>query len=412
MKRFYGGVALVFDRQIKVAIVHDFLYVYGGAERVLKAILSTFPYADVFSLFDVLSDENRSKIGLTKSASTTFLQRMPMIKTRHRIYMPLMPIAIEQLDLSGYDLIISSSYAVAKGVITGPDQLHISYIHSPMRYAWDLQHQYLKESNKNKGLKGLIARSLLHQMRMWDVRTAHGPNLLLANSQFVARRIHKIYGRDADVMYPPVDVPQTLIADKQYNYNVQPYFLTASRLVPYKNIHLIAEAFAQLPQHRLIIAGDGPDLARIKGVSGANVEFAGYISDDELKTKMRHASAFVFAAEEDFGIVPIEAQAQGTPVIALGKGGLRETIITTGERRTGMFFNTSSPLDIAETIKNFVTQQSKFKASDCHANALRFSEIRFKQDFSEYVTTEYERFKMRLDDTRAKPLPTISVEQH
>jgi glycosyltransferase involved in cell wall biosynthesis len=402
----------VFDHKIKVAIVHDFLYTYGGAEKVLKAIIEIFPGADIFSLFDVLSPANRKEIGLTKQASTSFLQRMPFIKTRHRVYMPLMPIAIEQLDLSSYDLIISSSYAVAKGVITGPDQLHVSYIHSPMRYAWDLQHQYLRESDKDKGLKGIIARSLLHQMRMWDVRTSHGPNLLLANSQFVARRIHKIYGRDAEVMYPPVNVPTFLPFTKGREKVEVPYFLTASRMVPYKNIHLIAEAFKYLPEHKLVIAGEGPDYARIKSVSGSNVELVGYLTDEALKKQMHDASAFIFAAEEDFGIAPIEAQAQGTPVIALGKGGVRETIITSGDRPTGLFFDSANPLEIAQAVKDFVSKQLIFKAFDCHANALRFSELRFKQDFREYVLSEIERFKMRLDDTKAKPLPAVSVEHY
>ena len=184
---------------MRVAVVHDWLYTIGGAEQVLREILNCYPNADVFTLFDLLEVEERRRLGFEKSY-TSFLQKMPMLAKHHRAYLPLMPIAIEQFDLSGYDLVISSSCAVAKGVITGPDQLHVAYVHSPMRYAWDLQHVYLKESGCASGVKSLIARTILHRMRLWDVRTAHGADVIFTNSQFVARRVKKIYGRDAKVI--------------------------------------------------------------------------------------------------------------------------------------------------------------------------------------------------------------------
>src|SRR5262249_31503915 len=251
--------------EMRVAIVHDWLYVIGGAEQVLREILQCYPNADVFTLFDLLKPEDRKKLGFEKSI-TSFLQKMPMLGSRHRSYLPLMPIAIEQFDLSGYDLVISSSYAVAKGIITGPDQLHISYVHSPMRYAWDLQHVYLKESGCETGLKGLNARTLLPRMRMGDSRTAHGADAIFTNSQFVARRIKKIYGREAKVIYPPVT-----LSSRGGLAPVGNHFLAASRLVPYKRIEPIVRAFNTMPDLKLVVAGDGPESERLKKLAGPNI---------------------------------------------------------------------------------------------------------------------------------------------
>ena len=285
---------------MRVAIVHDWLYTIGGAERVLQEMLHCFPQADVFCLFDFLTQEEREKIGL-KSTHQSFLQKVPFVHRAHRAFLPLMPIAIEQLDLSAYDLIISSSYAVAKGVITGPDQLHISYVHSPIRYAWDLQHTYL--ARNSNPLTTFFARPLLHWLRVWDSRTAHGPNLVLANSHFVARRIRKVYGREAEVLYPPVR-----LSTRQEPPVKGKHFLAASRLVPYKNIEAIVRAFAELPDQQLIVAGDGPEGARLRKIAGPNVSFVGFVSDGALRDLMATARAFIFAAEEDFGIISVEAQ--------------------------------------------------------------------------------------------------------
>jgi glycosyltransferase involved in cell wall biosynthesis len=245
---------------------------------------------------DFLDEEKRGFIQ-NKPVTTTFIQKLPFAKTKFRQYLPLMPLAIEQLDLSTYDLIISSSHAVAKGVLTSPNQLHISYVHSPIRYAWDLQHQYLKESNLEKGFKSWMARWILHQIRLWDYRTANGVDLFIANSQFIARRIHKVYRRDAQVIYPPVDLQ---------NYSLQPqkqnFYLTASRLVPYKRIDLIVEAFAVLGDRQLIVIGDGEQMAKIRSKAARNVKFLGHREPEELREYMQNAKAFVFAAEEDFGI--------------------------------------------------------------------------------------------------------------
>jgi glycosyltransferase involved in cell wall biosynthesis len=371
---------------MRVAIVHDWLYTMGGAEQVLREMLRCYPQADVFTLFDVLSPEDRAKIGFTK-AKTSFLQRMPFIRTMHRKYLPLMPIAIEQFDLSGYDLVISSSYAVAKGVITGPNQMHISYVHSPMRYAWDLQHAYLNESGYTAGIKGALARSLLHRMRIWDVRTAHGPDAMIANSNFVAKRIKKIYGRDAQVIYPPVTMP-TEVVDRP----VGDHFLAASRLVPYKKIEAVIQAFAELPDLKLVIAGDGPDAERLKKMAGPNVSFAGFVSDAHLRELMGTARAFVFAAEEDFGIIVVEAQAEGAPVLALGRGGARETVSAAPGNPTGMFFDSTSPKAIAQCVRAFVAQEHSFSRAACRARATEFSAERFRKELMAFVNGQMGTF--------------------
>ena len=375
---------------MKIAIVHDYLYTLGGAEKVLKAILGIYPEADVFCLFDFLSEADREKIGI-KSRTVSFLQHMPLARSKHRLYLPLMPMAVEQFDLGRYDLVISSSYAVAKGIITGPDQLHISYVHSPMRYAWDLQHQYLRESGISKGLKSWAARLLLHKLRIWDSRTTHGVDGYVANSFFIARRINKTYGRQAEVIYPPVQVPEMLTPTKKENF-----FFTASRLVPYKNIHAIVAAFRELPDQKLVVAGLGPELGRLKALAGPNVEFRGFVPDEELRLLMRQAQAFVFAAEEDFGIVPVEAQGEGTPVIALGRGGVRETAIVSGPTPTGIFFDSPEPALIAEAVRQFLREPGRFTAVACHRNAKRFSEAAFENSFRTYVDAQIEQFHKKV----------------
>ncbi|WP_024514179.1 glycosyltransferase [Bradyrhizobium sp. Tv2a-2] len=371
---------------MRVAVVHDWLYTIGGAEQVLREILACYPDADVFTLFDLLSVEERWKLGFEKSR-TSFLQKLPMLARYHRSYLPLMGIAIEQFDLSSYDLVISSSYAVAKGVITGPDQLHVAYVHSPMRYAWDLQHVYLKESGYDTGLKSVIARSILHRMRLWDVRTAHGPDAIFTNSQFVARRVKKIYGRDARVIYPPVTLSSRDTALPAGNH-----FLAASRLVPYKRIEPIVRAFNAMPDLKLVVAGDGPEAGRLKKLAGPNVNFAGFVSDRRLRELMATARAFVFAAEEDFGIVLVEAQSEGAPVLALGRGGARESIAAGGPHATGMYFESPDPASIADCVRSFVARETAISRADCRQHAAFFSAERFRRQLVSAVNEELEHF--------------------
>ena len=385
--------------KLRVAIVHDWLYTIGGAERVLSAIVHCFPGATVYALFDVLPECERARIGHT-STRTSFLQSMPGIARWHRCYLPLMPLAVEQFDLSEYDLIISSSYAVAKGVITGPDQIHLSYVHSPMRYAWDLQHQYLREAGLEKGVRSWTARLILHRMRMWDSRTAHGVDGWMANSYFVARRIRKIYGREAVVIPPPVSVPPLPPAPQNRGH-----FLAASRLVSYKNVRSVVQAFAALPNQKLIVVGEGPERSKLERLASSNVEFRGYVPEPELRRLMRQAQGFIFAAEEDFGIAPLEAQGEGTPVIALGRGGACETIITTGDAPTGLFFDLPTPAAIVDAVNRYLQTRERYAAAECWRNALRFSEERFIAAFGEHVKREVMSFRNRIK--RGRELPSM-----
>lgn len=361
---------------MKVALVHDWLVTYGGAEKVLEEIVRLFPDADLFSVVEFVPEEQRSFLGGRK-VRTSFIQGLPGARRHYRRYLPLMPLAIEQFDLSDYDLVISSSYAVAKGVITGPDQLHISYVHSPMRYAWDLQHQYLRETKLDRGVRSWFARMLLHYLRLWDVRTAVGIDVIVANSDFVARRIRKAYGREAVVIHPPVDTSAFVPVGKK-----EDFYLTASRLVPYKRVDLIAEAFALLPDRRLIIVGDGPERERIARVAGSNITMLGYVDVEELRSLMARARAFVFAAEEDFGIVPLEAQACGTPVIAYGRGGVLETVRGLGELNpTGVFFERQNVEDLVAAVRTFEESEDSFESAALFNYAAGFSQERFRDAF-------------------------------
>ena len=372
---------------IRIAIVHDWFVNYAGSERVVEQILNLFPHADLFAVVDFLDEEKRGFIQ-NKPVTTTFIQKFPFAKTKFRQYLPLMPLAIEQLDLSAYDLIISSSHAVAKGVLTSPNQLHISYVHSPIRYSWDLQHQYLKESNLEKGFKSWIARWILHQIRLWDYRTANGVDLFIANSQFIARRIHKVYRRDAEVIYPPVDLQNYSLQEQKQNF-----YLTASRLVPYKRIDLIVEAFAQLGDRQLIVIGDGEQMVKIRAKAGQNVKFLGHREPEELREYMQNAKAFVFAAEEDFGITPVEAQACGTPVIAYGRGGVKESVIgLDSDRPTGVFFGSQTVESIRAAIYEFENLGDRISPIVCRENAMRFSTERFQREFLFFVKQAWENY--------------------
>lgn len=365
---------------VKIAIVCDWLVTYAGAERVLEQMLEVFPEADLFALVDFVPEEQRGFLH-GKQPRTTFIQHLPGARKHYRQYLPLMPLAIEQLDLSGYDVVLSSSHCVAKGVLTGPDQLHISYVHSPIRYAWDLQHQYLHEAGLEHGLKSWLARIILHYMRIWDTRTANGVDAFIANSQFIARRIRKVYGREAEVIYPPVDISKFNLCTEK-----EDYYLTASRMVPYKKMKLIVEAFNQMPDKNLVVIGTGPEYAKTKAIAGPNITMMGYQPDDVLQDKMQHAKAFVFAAEEDFGITPVEAQACGTPVIAYGRGGALETV---KDGETGCFFKEQTVESIQNAINCFERLQvrdfTSFTAAKCRNQAENFSIQRFRKALGEFV---------------------------
>lgn len=306
----------------------------------------------------------------------------------YKTYLPFMPLAVEQFDLSGYDVIISSSHAVAKGIITGPDQIHISYVHTPIRYAWDLQHQYLSELGK---LKQLVSKLLLHQIRMWDVRTANGVDVFLANSSYIARRIHKIYRRQAQVVYPPVEVKAF---GNHSNHDRKEYYFTASRLVPYKRIDLVVEAFAKMPDKELIVIGDGPEMKTLKQLATPNVKLLGYQPNAVLLKHMQQAKAFIFAGEEDFGISMVEAQAAGTPVIAYGKGGAQDIVKGLGENNpTGLFFEKQDAESVIDAVRQFELLSWMITDANCRQNAQQFSVEAFLYHISSIVSGSFnERF--------------------
>lgn len=369
---------------LRVAIVHDWLTVYGGAERVLEQMLTAFPQADLYCVCDFLDPGDRGFLQ-GRVPRTTFIQRLPGARRHYRNYLPLMPLAVEQLDVTGYDVVLSSSHAVAKGVLTGPDQVHVSYVNSPMRYAWDLQHQYLRESGLLHGVRSWAARWMLHRLRLWDVRTSNGVDMFLANSRFIARRIRKVYGRSSTVLHPPVQIDRFLPVQRKDDY-----YLSASRMVPYKRMDLIVRAFAAMPDKRLKVVGDGPERQKLERLARGhpNIELLGYREDAEVADLMARARAFVFAAEEDFGIVLVEAQASGTPVIAYAKGGALDSVRGLGRHpapATGILYEHQTDASLCEAIQRFEAHAASFQAADCRAQAERFSARNFQQGLLDAV---------------------------
>lgn len=390
------------NRTLRVAVVHDWLVVYGGAERVLEHILDLYPEADLFSLIDFVPAEQRHFMR-GKTPRTSFLQRLPGAAKHYRKMLPLMPMAIEQFDLSDYDLIISSHYSVAKGVLTGPNQVHVCYCHSPMRYAWDHYHEYLREMNLVRGLKSWFARWQLHHIRKWDALSANSVDDFVANSQFVARRIAKFYRRDAKVIAPPVDTHLFALQTER-----EDYYVCAGRFVPFKRIDLVAEAFASMPDKRLILIGDGPEMDKIRAKAGPNCTFTGFLPPEQVRHYLSRARAFIFPSEEDFGIVPVEAQSCGTPVIAFGRGGALETVVGWQERRTisdsaatpvessclpqlrpafasGLFFDQQTPRSVMDAVVRFEEISHELDARSISAHAQHFSIESFKRRFAEAV---------------------------
>jgi glycosyltransferase involved in cell wall biosynthesis len=375
---------------VKIAIVHDWLVTYAGAERALEQILSLYPEADLYSLVDFIPQGQREFIR-NKKVKTSFLQSFPFAKNKYRSYLPFMPLAIERFDLSAYDLVISSSHAVAKGVLTHGRQLHVCYCYTPIRYAWDLREQYLLESGLDRGLKGIIAGMVLDYVRRWDLASAKRVDHYIAISDYIAQRIKRAYGKEATVIYPPVDIDTFVPSTKK-----EGYYLTASRMVPYKKVKLLVESFSRMPDKKLIVIGDGPDYAKIRSKAGKNIELLGYQPSSVLREYMQKARAFVYAAEEDFGIVTVEAQACGTPVIAFGKGGSLETVVPmqmtiddrserTEKMPTGLFFYEQTSDAIREAVERFERVQNIFDARELRKNAERFGKERFKQEFKEYI---------------------------
>jgi glycosyltransferase involved in cell wall biosynthesis len=375
----------------RVAVVHDWLVTYAGSERVLEQILRVFPDADLFAVVDFLPDADRAVLG-GRRPSTTFVQRLPLARSRHRGYLPLMPLAIEQLDLEGYDLVVSSSHAVAKGVIAGPDALHVCYCHSPLRYAWDLQPAYLREAGLGWGPRGLAARALLHRLRQWDSASANRVDHFVANSAFIARRIAKAYRRDAEVVYPPVDTAAFAPADDAPARG--DYYVTSSRFVPYKRVPMIVEAFRGLPGRRLVVVGDGPERDAVRRAAGPNVDVVGHQPRDALVALLRGARAYLFAAVEDFGIAPVEAQACGTPVVAYRGGALPETVPgLDAPGPCGVLYDAQTPEGLREGIAAFEAAGGRIRAESCRRNAERFGAERFRREFGALVARRWAEFE-------------------
>lgn len=373
----------------KIAIVHDWFTTFAGSEKVIEQLLQLFPQAELLSLIDFLPAKDRGFLN-DVPIRTSFLQNMPLVQKHYRLYLGLMPLAIEKLNLSGYDLIISNCHAVSKGIISRAEQLHISYIHTPIRYAWDMQNEYLAVSGF-KNISRLAARLLLGYIRHWDVTAARRPNVVIASSAFVAERIQKNYQRSANVIYPPVNTDYFTPGGMR-----EDFFLAAGRQVPYKRVDLIAQAFQEMPEKKLVIIGDGSEASKIKRLCGANVTWLGYQPDHVLRDYLRRCKAFIFAAKEDFGIVPLEAQACGTPVIAYGEGGVLETLLPLGAlgvQPTAIHYPRQTPAAIRAAILEFERAPERFQPAACRQNAERFSNRRFREEFGDFVRDTWDNFK-------------------
>lgn len=362
---------------MKTAIVHEWLVNYAGSEKCLESFTNIWPAADVFTLVDFLDDKTREVVLKNKKAKTTFIQKLPFARKQHRKYLPLFPTAIESLKIKNYELIISSSHSVAKGVKKYKQQLHICYCHSPMRYAWDEANYYLNEANLTSGIKGKIAKEVLKYLRRWDLKSAGNVDFFIANSNHIAKKIKRIYNRDADVIYPPVDVQKfNAVTEKD------DYFLTASRLVPYKRIDLIVDAFAHMLDKKLIVIGSGPEKEKLQTKATPNIELIGYQDFDSLKEYMQKAKAFIFAAEEDFGIIVVEAMACGTPVIAGNYGGTAESVV---DGKTGILFPEQTVDSIIEAVKKFDSSELVFNSDEIRNYSEKFSRDVFEKNILGYV---------------------------
>lgn len=370
---------------MNVAFVHDWIAQYAGSEAVVAAMMRPWPDAPLHTLF-YRPPSLRGTPLADRRIVTSFLHRTPGVRSRHPLFLPLMPFAIEQFDLRGYDTVVSSSHAVAKGVLTTAEQLHVAYVHTPMRFAWDLYHDYLDHAGLARGLRSLPARWLLHRLRLWDRAAADRVDAYLANSRYVARRIRKLYRRSAAVLYPPVDTEAFEPAPQR-----EDYYVTVNRLVPYKRIDRIAEAFRELDRPLRII-GDGPERDAVRRRCGGPVRWLGEMDRAGIAEQLARARAFVFAADEDFGIAPVEAQAAGAPVIALRRGGVRETVV---EGETGVFYDEPSPGAIAEAVRRFERDRGAFDPVKIAAHAQRFSAERFDAEFRAFIDRTRARFDRR-----------------
>jgi len=365
----------------KTALVHYWLTGMRGGEKVVESICDVFPDIDIFTLVynrDKISEEiNKHKI------NTSFIQKFPLAKKKYQTYLPFMPVAIEQFDLSDYDIVISSESGIAKGVLTNPETCHFCYCHTPMRYLWNMYFDYLK--NERIGfLKRKFIEKFFNYLRVWDLATASRVDYFISNSNNVKKRVLKYYRRDSTVIYPPVDVE-----NMKFSTRKEDYYLVVSQLVSYKRIDIAVSAFNELKKE-LIIVGEGGEYKKLKKMAKPNIKFVGWQEADSLKQFYAGARAFIFPGEEDFGITPVEAQASGTPVIGFGRGGLLETVV---EGKTGLFFYKQDYKDLIDIVKVFESKPDMFDPYKVRGNSLGFSRERFKKDLVRFMEEKYDEYR-------------------
>lgn len=381
----------------RIAVVHEWLTEWGGSEDTLLQMLACYPEAELHATIDFLSERDRGRLAAGRSIRTTWLQRAPGVRKKFWNYLPVTPLAVETHDLGAADVIVSSSHAFAKGVLTHAGQLHVSYVYSPMRYAWDLHRQYLRDYGLERGLKGMLARYMFHRLRAWDRQTANNVDLFVGISRHVQQRIWRCYRRPAAVIYPPVATQRFALETHKDDY-----YVTVSRLVSYKRIDMMLEAFRLMPSRRLVVIGSGPEAARLQAMCPPNVTLMGYQPDGVVREQIAGARAFLFAAHEDFGISPVEAQACGTPVIAYGIGGSAETVrdVRSQHRPTGLLFDRQTPENLRDAVEAF--DRVAIDPHDCRAWAETFAEARFKREFTDCLEQAWACWKR--DPTKVETL--------
>lgn len=380
-------------QNLKIALVCDWLTNAGGAERVIKVMHEIFPNAPIYT---TLYDAKKMHGFENADIRTSYLQKIPFAKTHHQFFLPWMPEVFESMNLDSYDIVISSSHSCAKGIITKPTTLHICYCHSPMRYAWDNHHAYIKEYTMNWVMKKW-GKNFMHKIRMWDRLAAERVDAYCANSHFIQKRIQKYYRKIADVIHPPVDMKKFNIEKGEKSY-----YLAIGRLTPYKKFDMIVEAFNAL-EKPLVIVGTGVEEARLKAKArkssngGKNITFVGHISEEDLPQVYANAKALIFPQIEDFGITPLESMASGRPVIAYKEGGALETI---KEGVTGIFFNEQSAAGIVAAVHEFERNYRNFSPEKIREHAMKFSTETFKEKFVEYVEDMWNQFNLSSSDAK------------
>ena len=380
MRHFRHAFAAPRCSVTRTAVVHDWCPSFRGGERVLAELCRVFQSKDVFTLFDFLPKDIKNQFFDGVAFHTSVANQMPMVHTYYRSLFFICPFLIEQFDVTEFDAVVTSSAAFSRGVLTRPDQPHLCYVHSPIRYAWDEQFSYLAQGRLGWGPKGLLFRRMLHKLRTWDTRTAHGPDVMVANSNYVRLRIRRIYGRDARVIFPPV-----ALDEMQYASNKDDYYVTASFLAPYKRTDLVIAAFNAMPNRRLIVVGEGQQSAALRATAGPNVTFTGYLEREDYVRVVGLAKAFVFAGCEDFGIALAEAQACGTPLIAFGRGGAVDIVRELGgaAEPTGILFKHQSVSSVQEAVEHFEQSERAISPAACANNAERFAVARFDREIAE-----------------------------